>query len=30
MEQETRWTEIEHLPAWDEEFYDIYTAKKIR
>ncbi len=23
-----RWTEIEHLPAWDEEFYDIYTAKK--
>ena len=28
MEQETRWTEIEHLPAWDEEFYDIYTAKK--
>ena len=25
---ETRWTEIEHLPEWDEEFYDIYTAKK--
>ncbi len=25
---EQRWTEIEHLPAWDEEFYDIYTAKK--
>lgn len=25
---ETRWTEIEHLPAWDEEFYDIYTARK--
>lgn len=24
-----RWTEIEHLPAWDEEFYDIYTAKKL-
>lgn len=23
-----RWTEIEHLPAWDEEFYHIYTAKK--
>ncbi|MCC8071689.1 MAG: protein kinase [Bacteroidales bacterium] len=23
-----KWTEIEHLPAWDEEFYDIYTAKK--
>ncbi len=23
-----RWTEIEHLPQWDEEFYSIYTAKK--
>lgn len=23
-----RWTEIEHLPAWSEEFYDVYTAKK--
>lgn len=23
-----RWTEIEHLPEWDEEFYDVYTAKK--
>lgn len=23
-----RWTEIEHLPQWDEEFYLIYTAKK--
>lgn len=23
-----KWTEIEHLPEWDEEFYDIYTAKK--
>ncbi|MDE6135043.1 MAG: protein kinase [Muribaculaceae bacterium] len=23
-----RWTEIEHLPEWDEEFYDIYTARK--
>ncbi len=23
-----RWTEIEHLPEWDEEFYNIYTAKK--
>ncbi len=23
-----RWAEIEHLPEWDEEFYDIYTAKK--
>lgn len=26
--QEPRWTEIEHLPEWDEEFYHIYTAKK--
>ena len=23
-----RWTEIELLPDWDEEFYDVYTAKK--
>ncbi len=23
-----KWTEIEHLPQWDEEFYDVYTAKK--
>ncbi len=23
-----RWTEIELLPEWDEEFYDVYTAKK--
>ncbi len=23
-----KWTEIEHLPEWDEEFYDVYTAKK--
>jgi serine/threonine protein kinase len=29
MDKETvRWTEIEHLPEWDEEFYDVYTAKK--
>ncbi len=27
-EQIPRWTEIEHLPEWDEEFYHIYTAKK--
>lgn len=27
-EQTPRWTEIEHLPEWDEEFYHIYTAKK--
>ena len=25
---QARWTEIEHLPEWDEEFYDVYTAKK--
>ncbi|MDE6310480.1 MAG: protein kinase [Muribaculaceae bacterium] len=24
-----RWTEIEHLTDWDEEFYDIYTARKL-
>lgn len=24
-----RWTEIEYLPAWDEDFYDVYTAKKL-
>lgn len=23
-----RWTEIEHLTEWDEEFYHVYTAKK--
>lgn len=23
-----KWTEIELLPAWDEEYYDVYTAKK--
>lgn len=26
--KEPKWTEIEHLPEWDEEFYDVYTAKK--
>lgn len=25
---EEKWTEIEHLPEWDEEFYHVYTAKK--
>ena len=25
---DSRWTEIEHLPQWDEEFYLVYTAKK--
>ena len=24
-----RWTEIEHLPEWDEEFYLVYTARKL-
>lgn len=23
-----KWTELELLPEWDEEFYDVYTAKK--
>lgn len=23
-----KWTEIELLPEWDEQFYDVYTAKK--
>lgn len=27
-EHNDKWTEIEHLPEWDEEFYDVYTAKK--
>lgn len=26
--QSPKWTEIEHLPEWDEEFYHVYTAKK--
>lgn len=26
--QSEKWTEIEHLPEWDEDFYDVYTAKK--
>ncbi|MDE6085517.1 MAG: protein kinase [Muribaculaceae bacterium] len=25
---ENKWTEIEHLPDWDDEIYDVYTAKK--
>lgn len=28
MTDQSRWTDIEHLPEWDEEFYHIYTAKK--
>lgn len=27
-DEQTRWTEVEHLPEWDEEFYHVYTAKK--
>ncbi|MDE5940721.1 MAG: protein kinase [Muribaculaceae bacterium] len=27
-EKQPKWTEIEHLPEWDEEFYEVYTAKK--
>lgn len=27
-ENKPKWTEIEHLPEWDEEFYEVYTAKK--
>lgn len=26
--KQPRWTEIELLPEWDEEYYDVYTAKK--
>lgn len=25
---EEKWTEVEHLPEWDEEFYHVYTARK--
>ena len=28
MSPTEKWTEIEHLPEWDEEFYEVYTAKK--
>ncbi|MEE0979968.1 MAG: protein kinase [Muribaculaceae bacterium] len=27
-DKHSKWTEIEHLPEWDEEFYEVYTAKK--
>ena len=27
--QQGKWTEITHLPEWEEEFYDVYTAKKV-
>ena len=26
--EQPKWTEIEHLPEWDEEFYHVYTANK--
>ena len=29
MNDSPRWSEIEYLPAWDEDFYDVYTAKKL-
>lgn len=25
---QTKWSEIEYLPEWDEPYYDVYTAKK--
>lgn len=25
---QTKWTEVEHLPEWDEEYYLVYTARK--
>lgn len=28
MQAQQKWTEIEHLPGWDEDFYDVFTAKK--
>lgn len=28
IETPNKWTEIELLPSWGEEFYDVYTAKK--
>lgn len=28
MTDKNKWTEIEHLPEWDEEYYDVYTARK--
>lgn len=28
MAETEKWTDIEHLPQWDEEFYLVYTAKK--
>lgn len=28
-DKQQRWTEVEHLTEWDEEFYHVYTAKKL-
>ena len=28
VDRTERWTEIEHLTEWDEEFYNVFTAKK--
>lgn len=28
VDKTERWTEIEHLTEWDEEFYNVFTAKK--
>lgn len=28
-DQSQRWTEIELLPAWEEKYYNVYTAKKL-
>lgn len=28
VENRERWSELELLPSWDEEYYDVYTAKK--
>lgn len=27
--EQPKWTEIEHLPEWDEDFYEVYTAKNM-
>ena len=24
----SKWTELELLPEWDEQYYDVYTGKK--
>lgn len=28
VKKQEKWTELEHLPEWDEEFYHVYTGKK--